>query len=95
MKVYVVSYDLNTPGQNYDNLYKELKNSSSWWHFLDSTWLIKTTETSSQLNNRIRKNLDDNDLLMIIRVTKDYSGWLPKDAWKWMDENIKECAFTC
>ena len=89
MSVYCVSYDLNTPGQKYDALYEELKSSSSWSHYLDSTWLIYTNESSIQLSDRLRAHLDDNDRLMVIRVTSDYSGWLPEGAWEWMRGHIR------
>lgn len=95
MKTFSVSYDLNKPGQNYDNLIKELKRSHSWWHYLDSTWLIKTNESASQLSTRIRKHLDNNDNVLVIRVTKDYSGWLPQKAWDWINANVLHCATYC
>jgi len=95
MKVFCVSYDLNKPGQKYDGLISELKESYSWWHYLDSTWLIKTNESAGALSTRLQKHLDDNDNLLIIRVTKDYAGWLPKKAWDWIKNNVIECATYC
>ncbi len=89
MSVYCVSYDLNTPGQKYNDLHEELKSSPSWWHYLTSTWLIYTNESSQQLSDRLRAHLDDNDNLMVIRVTADYAGLLPEEAWKWMREHIR------
>lgn len=88
MSVYCVSYDLNKAGQNYSALYKELESSASWWHHLDSTWLIYTAESAKMLANRLRSHLDDNDLLLVIEVTSEYSGWLPQKAWDWMKEYI-------
>ncbi len=95
MQVFCVSYDLNKPGQNYENLIKELKSSKLWWHYLDSTWLIKTNESANQLSTRIRKHTDSNDQLLVIRVTKDYSGWLPQKAWDWINNNVVQCATYC
>ena len=88
MTVYCVSYDLNKSGQNYTALYEELKKSSSWWHYLDSTWLILTSETVTQLTDRIRKNIDDNDSLLVIKVVRDYGGWLNQEAWDWINANV-------
>ncbi|MFL9585119.1 hypothetical protein [Stenotrophomonas sp. AB1(2024)] len=88
MTTFCVSYDLNKSGQNYSALYEELKKSPNWWHHLDSTWLIVTSETAEQLRDRIRKHLDDNDTLLIIKVVRPYSGWLSKEAWEWLDKNI-------
>ncbi|SEK17584.1 hypothetical protein [Parapedobacter koreensis] len=88
MAVYIVSYDLNKGGQDYEGLYKELKNSPSWWHYLDSTWLISTSETAEQLYARIGKHIDKNDYALTIEVRRNYEGWLPKKAWEWIREHI-------
>lgn len=88
MTVYCVSYDLNKTGQNYNALYEELKASPVWWHYLDSTWLISTDENATQLSDRIRKHLDQNDFLIVIKVTKDYAGWLSQEAWDWLAKYI-------
>lgn len=90
MPVYCISYDLNKTGQNYEELYEELKKSPGFWHYLDSTWLISTTETADQLSNRIRLHLDDNDNLLVIKVVRDYAGWLSKKAWDWIDKHVTD-----
>ncbi|HAT3956512.1 TPA: hypothetical protein I9Y43_005207 [Kluyvera ascorbata] len=88
MSVYCVSYDLNKAGQNYNALYEELKGSNGWWHYLDSTWLISSNETATQLSDRLRKHLDSNDNLLVIGVTNDYAGWLSQEAWDWIYKNV-------
>jgi len=92
MTVYCVSYDLNKTGQNYSALYEELKKSSSWWHYLDSTWLIYTSETADQLSERLLKHTDQNDRLLVIKVVKSYQGWLNEEAWKWIREHVTDPA---
>lgn len=87
-KVYCVGYDLNKAGKDYDGLIKELKKSSSWWHYLDSTWLIYTQETPEQIWARISSHFDKNDYALIIRVARDYQGWLPKEAWDWINKHV-------
>ena len=87
-KVYNVSYDLKKQGQDYNGLIKELKNSPEYWHYLGSTWLISTTETADQLWSRLAKHIDGNDYALIMHVTRDYSGWLPQDAWTWIQNRI-------
>lgn len=88
MTVYCVSYDLNKQGQNYEPLYEELKRSANWWHYLDSTWLIYTNESAQQLSDRLLQHTDQNDRLLVIRVTRDYAGWLPQDSWAWFAQYI-------
>lgn len=88
-KVYVVSYDLNVPGQDYASLYQELKRSLNWWHYLDSSWLVYTGESAPVLFGRLAQHLDRNDRILIARVTNDYSGWLSEDAWQWIRQYVK------
>jgi hypothetical protein len=84
MNVYCVSYDLKKPGQDYEPLYEQLKKSLGWWHYLDSTWLISTFEDAQTLASRLLSVIDANDRLLVIRVSNERQGWLPKDAWDWI-----------
>lgn len=87
--VYVVSYDLRKPGKDYIGLTEQLQNSPRWWHYLESTWLIATPESASQLYNRLRAHLDKkDDSILIIEVGNHVGGWLPKDAWEWIQREI-------
>ena len=92
MPVYTVSYDLNRPGQNYTDLIAELESSPGWWHFLKSSWLISTNETPDQLWNRISRHVDKSDFVLIMEVTNRKSGWLPQDAWDWINNNVRRAA---
>jgi hypothetical protein len=76
------------PGRNYDNLYSAIKQCGKWWHYLESTWLIITSETSQQIWTRLVPHLDKSDFILIIEVRNDCHGWLPKDAWDWITENV-------
>ena len=82
--IYNVSYDLRRPGQSYQNLYRELKQSPVWWHYLDSTWLIATGESADVLWERLQPHVDANDFILIAEITANYSGWLPEEAWAWI-----------
>ena len=86
--VYVVSYDLRKPGQDYKNLFDELQTSLGWWHFLDSTWLIATSESANELYNRLRTHLDRDDSILVIQAGADRQGWLPKKAWEWIEREL-------
>jgi hypothetical protein len=87
-KVYSLTYDLKKPNRDYTGLYEELKNTTKWWHYLESTWLLSTIETPNQIWDRIRGHIDQNDSILIIEVRHNYSGWLPTEAWEWIDQNV-------
>lgn len=90
MSVYLVSYDLKRPTQNYAGLYEELKKASGWWHYLDSTWLISSSETLGSWQKRIRAKVDENDAFIIIELSQGArrNGWLPKRAWEWLRKHL-------
>jgi hypothetical protein len=75
MRTLLVGYDLNRPGQNYQQLYKALKSNSLWWHHLDSTWLLRTHETAVQMRDRLKVHIDAGDELLVLDVTGDAAAW--------------------
>lgn len=87
-KAYSITYDLRQPGRDYSNLFEAIKKSPRWWHYLESTWIIVTEETANQVWERISSAIDKNDFLLIIEVRDNVQGWLPKDAWDWIHQNI-------
>jgi len=86
--VYVVSYDLRKPGQDYKGLFDALQASPSWWHYLESTWLIATSENANELYNRLWAHLDRDDSILVIQAGADRQGWLPKKAWEWIEREL-------
>lgn len=91
MKIYSISYDLNTPGQDYTGLYNEIK-KKTWWRYLDSNWLICTSESANEIYNRLKSHIDKNDSLLISEFGNDYQGFLPEKAWEWIREKKRACA---
>lgn len=83
----LISYDLNTPGQDYSSLYEEIKKAGTWWHYLDSTWIISTDLSPNEWQRRLCQHMDVNDNLLIIEICDNYQGWLPTRAWKWLEKH--------
>lgn len=88
---YLISYDLNKPGQNYDGLYQAIKGASTgvWWHYLDSTWIIKSNSFSADdVFEKLSPYLDKNDRCIVVEIKNNKQGWLTKDAWAYLEENV-------
>lgn len=75
MRTILVTYDLNTPGQDYAKLHEYLKSLGAWWHHLDSTWLVKTTLTATGVRDGAATFLDVNDEILVVDVTNDPRAW--------------------
>ncbi|CAK2025266.1 CRISPR-associated protein Cas2 [Vibrio crassostreae] len=89
MAVYSVSYDLNAPGKKYEDIYKILKSFSGWNHIMESTWLISTNLTPSQVLEKFKPQLDSNDRMFVSKVyANQYSGWLSDKQWEWLTNNV-------
>lgn len=86
--IYLVTYDLKKPGKDYVSLHNTLKTATSWWHYIDSTWIIKTEQPVEYWSEKIRSVIDGNDNFLIVDITKQRrQGWLPKKAWEWIRKN--------
>ena len=89
MAALLITYDLNEPGQKYDSLYETIKALGAWWHYLDSTWIVKCSLTPDQAFEKVRTSLDEGDHILILDVTADKrQGWLPQEAWDWINKNV-------
>ncbi len=70
MKPYVISYDLDKPGQNYERLIARLKEHGAFRVQL-SQWALGTTWTAAQLRDDLMGYIDSNDRLLVVQV----AGW--------------------
>lgn len=89
--VYLITYDLNKTGKNYDGVYQAIKDASdgTWCHFWDSSWLIRSNYSSADsIFEKILPNLDDNDTCFVIEVKDNKQGWLSKEQWQFINENM-------
>lgn len=83
--IYAINYDLKRPGQNYEALYDAIRGCGDWWHFLGSTWLVDTSLTAQGVWNVLASHVDENDFFLVVGITRDYQGWLPSEAWAWIN----------
>ncbi len=82
--VLLITYDLKRPVQQYAALHAEIKRYGTWWHHLESTWIIETSESPKEVYSKLLTHIDQNDNLLIIEVKPNYWGWLPQKAWEWL-----------
>lgn len=86
MAVLLVTYDLKGSTRDYAPLHEAIKKDAiAWWHYLESVWLVNTTEGADALAKRLYPHITRDDRLLVIRVTNEYQGWLAKDAWDWLN----------
>jgi len=87
--IYCVCYDLNTPGKDYAPLIEGIKSYGTWWHHLDSTWLVKKEgTTAAAIRNQLMTLVDKNDEVLVFPVGEDWAGaGFKEEAYKWLHTN--------
>lgn len=65
----IIEYDLRSPGRDYDRLYEAIKSYPAWAHITESTWFIKTTNSCSQVADKLKMYMDSNDRLFVAELT--------------------------
>jgi hypothetical protein len=68
MGVFLISYDLDKPGQDYHRLITELERLGAV-KVLYSEWLFKSTSSAVQIRDYLQGFVDANDMLLIVALT--------------------------
>jgi len=89
MDSYMIGYDLNRPHQDYPDLWNAIKAYGTWWHNLDSTWIIISNKTAVEICDDLRRHVDPNDELLVARVTRN-AAWVGFNdkASSWLKEHL-------
>lgn len=91
MSVYLVTWDFNKEGSNYNAKYSalvELLKNTTYVKDpgLDSVVFIDTTSSISDIFNYLGKVFDQNDRLFITKLQKgNFEGWMSKEINSWIN----------
>lgn len=86
---YFISYDLNNPGQNYDNLIEAIKKYGTYCKMNKSDWIISTNDNATKIRDNLQKYLDTNDKLFVGKLQRDaaWYGYLNSTS-DWLQKNL-------
>jgi hypothetical protein len=89
MASYLIGYDLNKSGQDYNTLIERIKKFGTWWHCLDSTWIVKSDLNSAQIRDALSPLIDGNDELLVVKLTGE-AAWVgfSDECSKWLKNNL-------
>lgn len=89
MTVQMISYDLRKPGRNYDELYNAIKAIGTWWHCLESVWLVKTNSSSGDVRTHLQQFIDANDDLVVFGLNGNWATYgLSDECNNWLRNNL-------
>lgn len=60
----------------------------NWWHYIDNAYIIITskTTTATNISNFIRQNMPNKNFIVSELNLKNHDGWLPQEAWDWINK---------
>ncbi len=64
-QVYIISYDLSSPGQNYERVLKAIQNHTDWARLGGSSYIVISNDTVAQVRDSIMKEMDSNDQILV------------------------------
>lgn len=87
MAVYIVTYDLNKETKR-PPIVEEVRKSPGWAKLSESSYAISTQETTTEVYNRFKPLLDDNDAFFVITLRRPFSSWGSKEINDWLNNHL-------
>ncbi|NJI00037.1 hypothetical protein GLV88_06070 [Staphylococcus hyicus] len=89
-KPYMLTYDLNSPGQKYEELRNVIKKeiSNGYCNYWESSFVFRSSLTPSEMLDKMRPYLDQGDKLFVTEIINNKQGWLTKEQWNFINQNI-------
>lgn len=84
IKKYIITYDLNKPGQDYESLLDGIR-TYNHIKVMKSVWFVKTNRTVNEIYNHLRALIDSSDRLFISEITENHAGWLDERVITWLN----------
>jgi hypothetical protein len=70
-----ISYDLNSPGQDYAKIHDAIKSLGNWAKVQKSFWYLKSQYSEAQVKDKLWAIMDQNDSLIVINATTNSAAW--------------------
>ena len=91
MTAALITYDLNNPGQKYEQVHKAIKSlTGAWCKVTESCFIVAGYgATASAVWEAVKPFLDGGDRVLTLDITGDSStGWLTQEQWDWIKKNV-------
>lgn len=83
-----ISYDLNSPGQDYTKVIEAIKSLGSWAKIHKSFWYVNSNKTCTQAADIIWKTMDENDQLYVVDASNNSASF--QNLSKEVTDHIKD-----
>jgi hypothetical protein len=91
MATLLIAYDVHPPeGEAYDDLIRAIQSLGTWWHHLETIWIVQCAHTPGEIRDRLKSLIGIEDQLLVIDISGDTAGWVGVNdsGSKWLADNI-------
>lgn len=91
MASYLVTYDLNNPGQNYEDVRKVIESLDGWAKLSESSYAVESSLSEIAIYKKFEPHLDKNDQLYVIGLHQPWMGQGDPAVNQWLDQSLQTC----
>jgi hypothetical protein len=91
MATILIGYDIHLPkGEVADKLTNAIKSLGSWWHHLETIWIVQCLHRPSQIRDRLQPYIGVEDQLLVVDISGDETDWfgVNESGTEWLRANI-------
>lgn len=74
MNTYLITYDLNQKGQDYERMSDAIENLGESKLLLTTTWVLKTNKSALEILHKLASVIDDTDKLLVAKLSPETMG---------------------
>jgi hypothetical protein len=89
MSVALVTYELKTPGRNYQPVFDYVRTFTHCKE-METVWLLDTPQAIAEIRDRLRTLIEPTDIVLVVRLTAEWASscfncgnWLNKTERGW------------
>jgi len=81
---YLITYDLNKPGQDYRSLFDSIKSLGVWNHALQNTWFVDTPYNATQVRDTLKRVVDGSDKIFVTMI-ENWASYNMSEQANWLN----------
>jgi len=77
--------------KNFHTKITTAKGVINWWHYIDNTYIliVEYGITAKNISDFVQNNTNNMKFFVSEINLKNHNGWLPNEAWDWINEQMK------
>jgi hypothetical protein len=87
----LIACDIHSPkGEAFDSLETAIQSLGSWWHHLETTWIVKCAYSPAEIRDQLKSYIASDDQLLVINISGASAECfgVNESGIKWLGDNI-------